>query len=426
MTPGIVQQFFNKRGRSIRACVISLLAPLVWACSDQSTETWLRHTIDDTYRGADGVDLRDIDQDDDLDAVVGWEESGLVIVYENPGVEMVKYLWPKVDVGGGLDMKKTEDAKFADLDADGQIDAVISATEMHHFKLGIHWINDIYSWRSATAWQGTWIDPQKKYPYLKVAIGQLDNKYGNDIVAGTKEKLVDGINYEGKLIWFASPEILGPESSDLWKGKLMADIGWINHIELMDLDADGDNDVMISDRVDGLRWFENRLSSSAAWIEHVIGPNAGSFAICRNVVTDSEWSVVTHSGNGPVIYSQSRSGEWRQQNLDITNELPNGQPFLLFKGVACGDLNLDGRTDFAVSISGQGHGVYAFVQEKDHWRIVLIAGTDKNNYFKGIKHDTLGLTDLDGDGDLDVVTTDENGGLFANGLGLIWFENPEI
>ena len=98
MTPGIVQQFFNKRGRSIRACLISLLAPLVWACSDQSTETWLRHTID-------AIPL--IDQDDDLDAVVGWEESGLVIVYENPGVEMVKYLWPKVDVSGGLDMKKT-------------------------------------------------------------------------------------------------------------------------------------------------------------------------------------------------------------------------------------------------------------------------------------------------------------------------------
>ena len=89
----------------------------------------------------------------------------------------------------------------------------------------------------------------------------------------------------------------------------MADIGWINHIELMDLDADGDNDVMISDRVDGLRWFENRLSSSAAWIEHVIGPNDSHFAICRNVVTDSEaWSPIRVMGQLSTLSRRAVSG----------------------------------------------------------------------------------------------------------------------
>ena len=32
--------------------------------------------------------------------------------------------------------------------------------------------------------------------------------------------------------------------------------------------------------------------------------------------------------------------------------------------------------------------------------------------------------DLDGDGDLDVVTTEENYGQNSSGLGLLWFENP--
>ena len=424
MISGITQGFFARRGFLLRAFGLALVIPLVPGCTDKLSDTWLRHTIDDRHNGADGVHLGDIDQDGDLDAVVGWEESGLLIAYENPGPGTVRSSWPKVDVSGGLDMKKTEDARFADLDADGLIDAVVSATEMHSFKLGIHWLKVPGNWRSAAAWQGTWIDPQQRHPYLKVAIGQLDNIHGNDIVAGTKEKIVDGVDYQGKLIWFASPETGGPQHSDLWKGQLIADIGWINHIELIDLDSDGDNDVMISDRVDGLRWFENRLSSDDPWIEHAIGPNVGNFAICQNILSDSNWGIVTYSGDGPVIYFQTPAGVWQSDKVVTENALPDGQPVLPFKGVACGDLDGDGNTDITVSISGSGHGVFAFVQGVEQWRIVVIAGTDKNNYFKDIKHDTLGLADLDADGDLDVVTTDENGGLFGNGLGLIWFENP--
>ena len=44
---------------------------------------WIRHTIDDRFRGADGVKLGDVDADGLLDLVVPWEESGLVIVYLN-------------------------------------------------------------------------------------------------------------------------------------------------------------------------------------------------------------------------------------------------------------------------------------------------------------------------------------------------------
>jgi hypothetical protein len=42
----------------------------------------------------------------------------------------------------------------------------------------------------------------------------------------------------------------------------------------------------------------------------------------------------------------------------------------------------------------------------------------------GYKYDRIELLDLDGDGDLDVVTTEENYGQNSSGLGLLWFENP--
>ena len=37
----------------------------------------------------------------------------------------------------------------------------------------------------------------------------------------------------------------------------------------------------------------------------------------------------------------------------------------------------------------------------------------------GVKHDLVPLIDLDGDGDLDVLTTEE-----TKGLGVVWYENP--
>ena len=43
---------------------------------------------------------------------------------------------------------------------------------------------------------------------------------------------------------------------------------------------------------------------------------------------------------------------------------------------------------------------------------------------EGYKFDRIELVDLDGDGDLDVLTCEENYGPNSEGLGVIWFENP--
>ena len=102
------------------------------------------------------------------------------------------------------------------------------------------------------------------------------------------------------------------------------------------------------------------------------------------------------------------------------------------KAVACGDIDNNGEIDLVMSASGYGNGIFALMNLQDKWGDqalqLKVISAKKNNTRKGIKHDNLLLDDLDGDGDLDVIVTEENGNLgsyfIARGLGLIWYENP--
>ena len=91
-----------------------LLAALCLLCSAQDRPAgWVRHSIDVSSRGADGVRMADINDDGLPDIVTGWEEGGVVRVYLMPQRQQVRQPWPQITVG---EVPSVEDAVFVDLD----------------------------------------------------------------------------------------------------------------------------------------------------------------------------------------------------------------------------------------------------------------------------------------------------------------------
>jgi len=114
-----------------------------------AAEPWMRHTIDNSSKGADGVRLMDVNGDGLLDVATGWEEGGVVRVYINPGPKKSKAEWPAVTVGK---VKSVEDAVFFDVDNDGAID-VVSSCEGKTKAIYVHWApKDKSKYLDESAW----------------------------------------------------------------------------------------------------------------------------------------------------------------------------------------------------------------------------------------------------------------------------------
>ena len=386
---------------------------------------WERHTIDDSSFGADGVRLADINGDGRLDITSPWEQGGQVRVYLNPGPEGLRERWPAVTVGQVGD---PEDSVFVDLDADGSMD-VVSSCEGDTRSMFVHWgpanserLLEPEAWTTEELPAASGV---AKWMFTLPA--QVDGKHGMDLIAGAKS--------EGAQIgWFEAP----PDPRDLaaWKYHALYDAGWIMTIRRHDIDSDGDLDIVATDRFDegrGALWLENPGQDGALtdrWSEHRIG-SVGEYEAMHNVVADLDEDglddLVVAVKREAIRYhrrTQQQPPSWETHLIDIPEGAAGG------KAVKVADVDLDGQADLVVSCEHATDGKIGLFwldhggsPTESHWTPTSISGPE------GFIYDLLQMIDLDGDGDLDVVTLEEKGPYLADGyegreLGVIWYENP--
>lgn len=401
-----------------------------------------RHVIDDSGAGADGVHLADFNGDGFDDVVSGWEESAELKIYLHPGAGVAAGAapWPAVEVARGDAVRDIEDAAFADLDNDGRVDAVLSATEGKganaNRRLRLHR-------QVGDAWQDTVLNRDTATErFMKIRAAQLDGRNGADIVAVSRDLLEDPADPEkistpGGVFLYSAPAAPALGETAAWTRQRLADVHKGKSIELKDFDADGDTDILYAG-ARNILWLENPLREGKGdeWRSHWIGTGS-DLALCDVNGDGIDDIVATESSKAyPVVArwfagiddKKHRHRQWQSHDIRLREELPFGiltPNNYSTKSIACTDLDGDGQVEIAITASGSGYGIFVVhpleapqAAPDTPWRAEPITG-----YQWVMKYDNILPADIDGDGDTDLVTSEENEGWLLRGAGVLWYEN---
>lgn len=396
--------------------VLSTVALMIMFSSNASAQHWARHSIDQSSKGADGVRLADFNRDGLLDIVTGWEQGGIVRVYRNPGPNLAKKPWPAVTVGTA---PSVEDAVFVDLDCDGNLD-VVSCCEGQTKQVFVHWAPKLDEYMDATKWSTDafpMLDGTTRWMFCLPM--DVDGANGIDLVVGSK-------NPSGQVGWLESPGSASIRDLTKWKYQKWQDAGWIMSLQSFDFDGDNDQDVLVSDRKGdqkGIYWLvnQNDKTISQKWKRQDLG---GQQHECMFL------DIVKHQSGKPWVVCPTRDGEMLLfLGQQPTTKIPNPLGVAAGKGAAWGDMDLDGRLDIvhttntsdmktevagvALLLSSRKATDSTHPSKNPNWKAQAVSSSE------GTKFDRIELLDLDGDGDLDVLTCEER-----DNLGVIWYENP--
>ena len=201
-------------------------------------------------------------------------------------------------------------------------------------------------------------------------------------------------------------------------------------LQSSDMDGDGDLDIVCSERFNaaagGCFWLENPGAGEAQtrpWKEHLIGL-AGDNALFFGLADLDQDGLQDICVGSHTTGDEGKTALFFLRRLDRTGnkwaarkiELPAGSAF---KAVSAGDVDMDGRIDLVVSFVRAKNKPALLWFSHDgspftgRWSAHELSGVD------GVKHDLVAILDLDDDGDLDAITTEE-----VTNLGVIWYENP--
>src|SRR5688500_10558097 len=345
---------------------------------------WVLHTLapaSTTWKGADGVDAADVDEDGLIDVITPWEQSGKISLVLGTGTVLT--------VASGLGL--VEDAKAGDMDGDGCLD-IVAASESKRI---------VVAYQSCVSGvpQLTWVTQDLPGAggsrWLQVALADFDGDGTLDVAAG------------GKIATGSSGGILLlSRVNGLWTSTSIAPAGWVMSLLARDVDIDGDLDLLVSDRKGagnlsskkGTWWYEQ----DSTWVSHHVAHIAG------------EVGFLAPFGSG--IVDGNKTATWTRTFAGVRTVIPYPADVGDDHSVTVADIDLDGEVDLVMTYALTTTSGVVWLKGPG-WSRQEISGV------LGHKYDNSLAIDMDGDGDLDVVTSEggDTADTLTDDLGVVWF-----
>lgn len=428
------------------------------AAQDAIRQPWKMHQLNNDYLIANSLGQGDVNQDGYPDYAVIDEWVGLQTIVFHPGKNGdVRKPWARVNLG------KTGNPEYSclgDLDADGNVDfVVVEGDDLERgYKTGarVFWGPGKAKATDSTAWvDGGHIPSTVGEQYLYSECHDLNGDGALDILVGGRRHATTN-KYAG-LRWLEAPK----------DKKLRRDLTkWIPHFidadaysghgfVLADVDQDGDKDIVDANAdwdtpefEEELYWYENPGAKSAnvtkPWRQHSVWKNTQFYAKPQvgvgDVNGDGLTDLCTQTQNYIHVFLKTSNKPVAWQHIEIRK--PDATQWI-GRPIKFADINGDGKLDIVgMLIHNDGNlpknkasvfwMEYEGEKPAEQWKTHPIKwGDGYNSYHQwmGEKWDHCLLSDVDGDGDTDIVGNVEEHYRYEKGkpesfFSVVWFENP--
>jgi len=415
---------------------------IVWWSNDDGEGTlWTQRTIVAQFNGARTVRAVDMDLDGDLDVLAAGLSADAVRWWENISGDGLA--WTAREVVADLDGAVA--AYPGDIDGDGDLDIASGAS----LAGGIRWHENLDG--DGQSWSEQAIDLSYDTPRA-VNIVDIDGDGDADVIAAS--------DLGGQVTWWENLDRNGTAWSEhtinttvkgsnalragdidgdgdldvavaagrgdtvYWFENMGGDgLSWIrrtvddtlklpNSIEVVDMDADGDLDLLGTDAVDDLvRWWKNVDGAGTQWTSQTIDNSfaGASSAVAADFNGDGLIDLAGAAADGfDIVWWQNKAPH---READFPTETIVSDAVSEAHEVFPVDINRDGELDLIVASGGNGT-VYWYEKRPDGLLYDQRVVTDDANGVTGVWAD-----DLDSDGDIDVMAAS------VGDDALRWYEN---